>query len=113
MGKQTVVKVGDKFNRWEVLSEVFYKTFPSGTKAKFVECRCDCGTIAELRLGTLTSPSQPSVSCGCLRTEVMEKFRDFPMIGESFGRLCIVSDGYREGRRSYIKVQCCCGSDPF
>lgn len=113
MGNEIIVMVGDKFNRWEVLSEVFYKTFPSGVKAKFVECRCDCGTISELRLGSLTSPSQPSVSCGCLRNEVMEKLREFPPVGAKFSRLTTTAEGYRKDKRSYIRVQCSCGSEQF
>lgn len=37
--KAILVSLGDKYNRWEITSEVFYKQFPSGSKAKFVNCR--------------------------------------------------------------------------
>jgi hypothetical protein len=113
MVKPVEVKVGDRFNRWEVLSEVFYKNFPSGAKVKFVKCRCDCGSLSELRLGTLTSPTKPSQSCGCLRLESMELLRDFPKVGSVFGRLEVISEGYREDKRSYTIVKCSCGSEPF
>lgn len=113
MAKEIDVKIGDKFNRWEVISEIFYKTFPSGAKAKFINCRCECGTCSTLRLGALTSPTKPSLSCGCVRSEAMVKTRKFPQIGEVFEKLTVISEGYRKNVRSWVTVQCSCGGEAF
>ena len=108
MRKQTVVAIGDRYNRWEIISEVFYQK-----GSKHVIAKCDCGTIKTKRLGSLTSPSKPDISCGCLRNEAMEKLRDFPPVGTEFSRLTVVGEGYRKDKRSYIRVQCSCNSEPF
>lgn len=69
------VNIGDRFSRWEVVSEIFYQQFPSGVRAKFVRCRCECGTESTLRLGALTSKTSASMSCGCIRAESMKSLR--------------------------------------
>ena len=60
--KRITVKVGQKFNRWTILSECEKK----GDKRCFA-CKCDCGTISKVRLGTLRKGD--SKSCGCLQRE--------------------------------------------
>lgn len=53
---------GQKFGRWVVLGRV-----DSPVKATIWKCRCDCGKIAYVRGGALTSGH--SVSCGCYKRE--------------------------------------------
>lgn len=113
MAKVVDVKIGETFNRWTVLSEVYYKNFPGGSKAKFVDCLCECGTESSLRLSAPTSPTQPSLSCGCLRLESMAKLIKQPTIGEVFGKLTILSEITRKNKRSYVEVVCNCGSPSF
>lgn len=115
MAKVIDVKIGDKFNRWEVSSEVFRKVFPNGSSAKFVDCVCQCGNKSTVRLSTLTNKKTPSISCGCFKDEVMCGLRSFPTIGEVFNRLTTVSEGWRENNRSYVSVICSCDSagNPF
>lgn len=108
MAKEIVVKIGDRFNRWEIISEVFRK---KGTK--HVIARCECGTVKTKRLSSLTSPSKPDISCGCLRLESMVKTRKAPSIGEEFGRLTVISEMTRRNSRSLVVVQCSCGSEAF
>ena len=117
--KAILVSLGDKYNRWEITSEVFYKQFPSGSKAKFVNCRCICGTEAIVRLASLTSPSKPSISCGCYRVEQTRKLNTISLeIGTKFNRLCVLENmGMMEtasAPRNFIKVICDCGkTEPF
>jgi hypothetical protein len=106
--KETVVTIGDRYNRWEIISEVFYQK-----GSKHVIAKCDCGAIKTKRLSSLTSPSKPDISCGCLRNEAMEKLRAFPPVGTKFSRLTVVGEGYRRDKRSYIEVHCSCGSEQF
>ena len=113
MRNETVVNIGDTYNRWTITSEVYYKIFPSGSKAKFVDCICECGTEKSQRLGALTDPKTPSISCGCLRLEAMEKLRKPVNIGSVFGRLTVVGEFFRISKRSMVDVVCDCGSLPF
>lgn len=112
--KASNVNIGDKYNRWEVVSEVFYKAFPNGSKAKFVDCLCSCGTEATVRLASLTSPSKPSISCGCFQREMtVLKNTETMEIGTIFGRLKITGNlGMVEGRNK-VTVVCDCGSESF
>lgn len=114
MAKIIDVKIGDKFNRWTISSEVFYKTFKSGSKAKFVNCVCDCGTESTLRLSALTSPSKPSYSCGCYHREMtVLKNTIVEVLGTVYGRLTVIENlGMIEGKNKVI-VSCSCGSPSF
>ena len=114
------VSVGQRFNRWKVTSNIYYKTFSGGSKAKFVDCVCECGTEKSLRLGALTSPTSPSFSCGCYQRE-MTKLKNTGAlnIGDTFGRLEVLENlgmFYDEGKaaRNMTLVLCSCGeSNPF
>lgn len=108
MRKETVVAIGDRYNRWEIISEVFYQK-----GSKHVIAKCDCGTVKTKRLGSLTSPSKPDISCGCLRSEAMEKLKKSPEIGETFGRLTVASETVRRDSRSYVNVVCVCNPSVF
>jgi hypothetical protein len=55
-------QVGDKFNRWTVISDSFFVR-----NQRVVQCRCDCGTEKPVRLGRLHKGE--SRSCGCLQVE--------------------------------------------
>lgn len=61
---------GAKFNRWTVLRLSRFVRNPSLPECRMPmwECRCDCGTIREVRTCHLVYGA--SKSCGCLREEV-------------------------------------------
>lgn len=102
------MKIGDKYNRWTILSERFKKSPDSCTW--FVKCKCDCGTIKDVRTGRLTSPSSPSISCGCYRKEQTTKKNTKALpIGEKFNRLVVLEDLGIIGRRRMCLAQCDCG----
>lgn len=108
--------IGDKFHRWIVLSGVFYKTFPSGSKAKFVKVICSCGSLEkEVRLAALTSPSAPSKSCGCIQKEYASQITTIIEIGKIYGRLKIMKSLVPErdiagNIRHQVECLCECGN---
>lgn len=61
-------RIGERFSRWTVVA------YPSGErkgakgKSGSWVCRCECGTVREVRTDRLTSGE--SRSCGCLMVEV-------------------------------------------
>lgn len=117
--KAIQVTIGDIYNRWEVISEVFYKKFPGGSTAKFARCKCECGIESTLRLAALTSPSKPSISCGCYRVEQTKLLNTVTLeVGSKVARLTVIENmGMIEIQsvpRNFIKVLCDCGkSEPF
>lgn len=62
-GKRLVVKPGTRFGRVTVLHEVAQRR----NHERYFLCECDCGTVWEVALGTLTGGE--TKSCGCLRRE--------------------------------------------
>lgn len=62
--------IGEKYNRWTTISEPYKKDGDKHSR-NFVLCRCDCGTIRELRVDQLKSNT--SKSCGCWKREVAAK----------------------------------------
>lgn len=62
------IMAGTRFGRWTALEATKSKTYLSGAKIQFRECRCDCGTmqfVSEYKLRT-----GHSRSCRCLQAEV-------------------------------------------
>lgn len=55
--------IGQKFGRWTVLENCLPKF-----GARHVNCRCECGTIRDVRLRNLRRNT--SSSCGCLHREL-------------------------------------------
>jgi hypothetical protein len=63
------VPAGTRFGRLIVIED-------RQGKASHVLCRCDCGTVKEVRVHQLTQKSNPSTrSCGCLADEVRASLR--------------------------------------
>lgn len=66
--RSTSVQVGMRFNRWVVLEDL-------GTAkphyARLWRCRCDCGTVGQIRHGLLVRGG--SQSCGCFGAEQRNK----------------------------------------
>lgn len=58
--------VGQKFNRWEILSKSEQR-YPDGTRCFYLG-KCDCGTIKLVRISDVKSGK--SKSCGCLEREL-------------------------------------------
>lgn len=56
------VKIGNKYGKLTVISEIFYK---GNSKNKYVSCRCDCGNLKEVLVYSLLNGQ--TKSCGCSR----------------------------------------------
>lgn len=64
------IQIGDRFGRWEVISEVFKKQ--EGQRSRpFVLCKCACGNHGEIKIYDLTYGK--SQSCGCFKDEMTTK----------------------------------------
>ena len=77
MPVKLLILPGQRFGRWTVLDPERHLG-PDGwrAKARAAECRCDCGTIAIVKLGALTNGT--SQSCGCLQREQASAWSRIP-----------------------------------
>lgn len=94
-----------KFGRVLVLEEIGYNSLRHDTEWK---CQCDCGTIFitggnGLRSGKCTS-------CGCYCKERIQETHKIDMIGEKFGKLTVLEEVPKQGRRIRYKCRCECGN---
>ncbi len=72
--EQWRVKIGDRFNKWTVIEQPFYKFINSingSFRTQAVKCKCDCGTEKVKICSNLIR--QPSISCGCFCKEINSK----------------------------------------
>ena len=63
--KSIKVKSGEKFNKLTVVKEVARIRRSDGGTRRIIQCKCDCGNIADVRLYRLRHGK--TQSCGCLR----------------------------------------------
>lgn len=86
---------GRRFGRLVVIDE--YK------KGKWItcKCRCDCGTIKEVRKYSLMHGN--TTSCGCIRRE--------DMTGQRFGKLVALEYAGRKYEKTLWKCRCDCGRE--
>lgn len=91
--------VGNKYNRWTVLSKDCVKN-----KLRYYLCECECGTVRKVEKRNLVNGL--SKSCGCYKHDVL--FRD--ITGQKFGKLTAirVTDQKRH-KASVWEFKCDCG----
>lgn len=94
---------GKRFGKWVVL-------FRSGTDPKcgsaIWRCRCDCGTVKDVRGTSLTSGH--SHDCGCDRSYPGRSVLDLE--GQKFGELIVVKrTGYSKNKQILWECKCSCG----
>lgn len=99
--------IGQKINGWTVL-EIIPPNEDMVTRAL---CRCQCGTVKEVRLTYLVNGR--SKDCGCGRKVMLRKIKTRNLVGRRFGKLTAIelldaSDKF--GRRMY-RCLCDCGTD--
>jgi len=100
MGKINLL--GQRFGRLEVIDEA-----PSRKGQAYWLCKCDCGTIKEIRGAHLRNGS--IVSCGCKGKEILNKPID--LLNQKFGKLTVIeSIGQTKNRGNLWKCQCDCGN---
>ena len=74
MSKKFVDIIGNKYNRLTVIE--YSHTAKSGKT--YWKCKCDCGNEVVLRKDVFThlGNSNQTLSCGCLKKEYQQFFRD-------------------------------------
>ena len=87
--------IGQRFGRLVVIDE--YKK----DKWAMCRCRCDCGTVKDIRRYSLLSGN--TTSCGCIRRG--------DLTGRRFGRLIALEYAGQQGRKTLWRCRCDCGKE--
>lgn len=90
--------LGQQFGRWVVIDWANTRYSSSGkSRSSMWLCRCECGSVAEVRARALkTGHSQ---SCGCLQKEMVSALAVDDLTGLQFAYLNVVE---RNGSKTYV-----------
>jgi len=67
MSKKLTLVPGMQFGRFTVVHEAAPRRAKNGNAVRHVLCKCSCGAVKEVRLGSLTEGK--TVSCGCFHKQ--------------------------------------------
>lgn len=105
--------IGKKYGHMTVLC----RSDDTGDKKRKFTCRCDCGTVKDVRIDHLVDGD--TLSCGCHRIEVGKRMvvenecavsRPIP-IGSKFGRWTVTGEQEPQGKEKIIPCRCDCGAE--
>lgn len=99
--------IGVKINGWTILSIIPPDENQHNT---FALCRCECGTVKEVRLSYILN--ERSKDCGCGRKKTMSEKNTKNLIGQRFGKLVVLEmleERNKNGRIVY-RCKCDCGN---
>lgn len=88
--------------RWTIIGK--------SEKRGYVKCRCECGTVRDVRLRSMVSGE--SKSCGCYqreRTKLPKNRADLK--GRRFGMLRVEELAYVKDNETYWRCACDCGGE--
>lgn len=102
MGRPRLNNAGDRYGKWTLIEPVY--------KGRKWKCKCDCGTIREVRTDVLRS--NKSLSCGCdtkriQRESKIKQGTKYSLEGKRFGRWTVI----RYAGRSKWLCRCDCGTE--
>lgn len=103
-----MVKIKDlsglRFGYWTVL----YRASNSKNGNIMWTCKCDCGTIKDVRGSALTQ--NKTKSCGCKRDELLSESKTDDLTGLHFGRLTVLCKYKEPGKKAKWLCECECGN---
>jgi hypothetical protein len=92
--------IGNRYNHWTVIG-----VGERHGKRQYLTCKCDCGTIRDVKSTSLTCGE--SLSCGCALVH-HKKYTKENMIGRRFERLVVIDEG--EASNKWV-CRCDCGNE--
>lgn len=92
---KTEIPINQKFNMLTVLG-VGERTAKDKGRSIFVLCKCDCGTIKNLRLSRVLN--EGTISCGCFQKEVSRKMMKELLVPNNVTH----GDGRRGSKHNYL-----------
>ena len=83
--RKTELQTGEKYHYWTVIS---LSDFVSKKGERYYKCKCDCGTIRDVKAYHLKNGG--TKSCGCFVKETMSKIKRIDITGQKFGKLTVI-----------------------
>ena len=77
-----------RFGRWLVIDRAESRYNKKGKPQVYWKCKCDCGTIKDVKAASLTN--NLSMSCGCLQKEKVSNITRLDIQGMKFGKLTAI-----------------------
>ncbi len=111
--RETIIKkyehlINTKINGWTILEII-----PPNEKhdSTFAMCKCQCGTIKEVKLSYVTCGK--SKDCGCGRKEVLREVFTKNLVGQRFGKLVALEmlDEKSVSGKIMYRCKCDCGNE--
>ena len=110
MGKKLEIKAGDEFGKWTVLEETEPVIKSNGYPRRRFKCRCECGTVRNVLLSTLTNGT--STQCHkCKGRDTSERYRKQIVQGEKYGDWVVLGESTPCIRKNnqFVQAKCKCG----
>lgn len=106
--KKLELKIGDKYHYWTILE---LSDFESKKGERYYKCKCDCGTIKDVRAHHLKN--EKSKSCGCFVKETMSKIKRIDIEGQKFGKLIPIKRVHHNNSKhlNHWLCKCDCGNE--
>lgn len=105
---------GDRYGMWTIVKEVERYYIPSGRPLRRFLCKCDCGTLREILLGTLRAPTLRS--CGCAKKKKKSQPWTAAPLGVKYGKLTVTKEvdpilNKNNHNTRYVLCKCDCGNE--
>lgn len=111
--QETVIKryeylIGTKINGWTILCIIPPDENRHNT---FALCRCECGTVKEVRLSYILN--ERSKDCGCGRKNTLSNIFTKNLVGQRFGKLVVLEmlDERSSNGKIMYRCKCDCGNE--
>lgn len=102
MGRPLLEKPGDKFGKWTLIEHPY--------KSRKWVCRCECGTVREVRIDALKAGNTLSCGCDTKRLQSEAKIRQgskYDLTGQRFGKWTVLKYA---GHSKWL-CRCDCGTE--
>lgn len=100
--------INTSINGWTILNII---PPDENHKKTFAMCKCQCGTIKEVRISYILDGR--SKDCGCGRKNTISNLFSKDLVGQRFGKLLVVEniEGRSKTGRKLYKCLCDCGNE--
>ena len=110
----TTSLIGKNFGRLTVIKRDTSKQIGHG-QASYWICKCECGKEISIMGTSLTRKDRPTLSCGCLKSDLLFKRNYKDITNQRFGMLVAKENlNIKNNHNSYLwRCECDCGNNNY
>lgn len=102
-------RIGEKFGLLTITDMIYAPPIDGVKQRTKCKCRCECGNEVVKTYDSLKKSNNEMQSCGCIFSLAKSESTSTPVIGQKFGRLTVIDEYYKDGKRRVL-CQCDCGN---